>query len=109
MAGTILAIFLFVGMGLESGRFVDCMYGPEQSLLYVPTWLDCDPCIVCDPWCVIGPIGVVCDGHGVGHPFCWLAEHGECVSVGQCHAYDYDRDGDVDLSDWAVLQRGYDG
>ncbi len=109
MTGVMLFLFLFAGSDLEENRFVDCMYGPDQALLYVPTWIDCDACWVCDPWCVVGPSGVVCDGGGVGQPYCWSAGRDECLAVGQCQAYDFDRDGDVDLTDWAVLQRGGGG
>ena len=105
-----LFLLLFVGSVPEGGKFVDCIFGPDQPSLYVPTWIDCDACWVCDPWCIVQDDGgVICDGGGTGPPYCWVAGHAECLAVGQCHVYDYDRDGDVDLADWAVLQRGGDG
>ena len=110
MTGAMAYLLLFVGSVLGGNKFVDCMYGPEQPLLYVPTWIDCDTCWVCDPWCIVQPDGsVICDGRIGGQPYCSVAGRAECVAVGQCHAYDHDRDGDVDLADWAVLQRGGGG
>ncbi len=71
-------------------RFADCLVGPYESNIVIDT-------LICQE---INP---------PGETWCWFARVATGLDVrAECERSDRDEDGDVDLADYAALQRAWD-